>query len=219
MDIASPPAGIYLSQTLLTAQGDIIARDAGGAVRLAVGSAYQKLRVNAAGTDPEWASSKERVFVAQATAVGAETYLECTGLDLDTDRHYEIKLLGYANNLQRFKMRLNNDSGANYEWSHHMHSSGGVNTHSYTNATTYALDGTQSNKDYCKTIQLYSSKTGRYMFTWEAVLNADDTATLRISGAGRYYGTTNITSIRIVDDNGAGGFAAGATLQVYKLPL
>lgn len=46
--------GNFIKKTLLTTTGDILRYTAGGIARLARGTTYQVLRVNAGGTDIEW---------------------------------------------------------------------------------------------------------------------------------------------------------------------
>lgn len=93
------------------AAGDTLYYNGTDYVRLAKGTAYQQLEMNAGATAPNWASHAVYKLVEDKdTSAGAATSYTFSSLDLDTDGYYELKFYIKSAASGSYELDFNGDS-------------------------------------------------------------------------------------------------------------
>lgn len=183
-------------------QGDILIRNASGWTRLSAGTSGQYLKTQGSAADPAWATvaAGGMKVMANVTLASAASYIEATGLNLQSDGFYRVYLTGSndVNALKNVSFCINGDTTV---------------TDYYTNA-----NGTKSNNNILGQVRKFWGCSGDFILTQPIT---DTPATYRVPGMtghfswrsnntvpeinyifGFRYDAANLTSIRFCSADG-----------------
>ena len=200
-----------------TTLGDLAYRSSTANVktRLGLGTAGQVLQVNSGATAPEWAT-----FSANSMTSLASGNLGSTSVTLSSiSQSYNTLILEirnmYVNTENSLRIRLNADSGANYQRTCVISSSATNNT--ATGLTGFNIPGdvpnTSVGMNFSMEIDLYTNSTTPKLITYQATdLN---NGPCNVMAVGRYASNSAITSITITTSAGTATFNAAGSYVLW----